>query len=139
MANSDIKLSNGNSVSLTFPNLKRIKELGELLGIDILAKGLGEDYSKTLPNVLFDEIKSIEVLSLCVDNCPSDILEFITPADFDLIVTTFFFKGKTGSVILPSEYKFLSDLSNPAIGLNHLKDTLSTSQSTMPVTEAQTE
>ncbi|GEM_PF-4053299 len=124
---SNVILSNGESVALAFPSLARMKKLSALLGADLFSEGLTNvKYSA----IFQDENRPAEILSLCLsEGAPSDLLNRVTPADFDLIVTAFFFKGKTVSVNLSGELSVLRSCTGSGMLLRRLKDMLSTSPS----------
>jgi len=132
-----VVLSDGEQINLAFPSLREVKKLSNLLGIDLFADGLKK---VRYGSILLDENKPFEIMKVCLgEEITADILEKITPSDFDLIITAFFFRAKTASVNLSGELNVLRNFTDQGSVLARLNTIPSTSPSSQPQMESRTE
>ncbi len=119
-----VTLVTGEQYVLGFPSLRKIKKLSALLEVDLFTEGLKNvRYGAILQN----ENRLMEIVNLCFQEKVADeFLDTITPSDFDLIVTAFFFRAKIASVRLAGELDVLRSITDYDTLLSRLKDMNST-------------
>ncbi len=132
-----VTLGNGEQYELAFPSLRKIKKLSALLEVDLFTEGLK---NVRYGAILQDESRVMEIVRLCFrENVTDEFLDNITPSDFDLIVTAFFFRAKIASVRLAGELDVLRSITDSDSLLNRLKDMNSTLPSSQLQKDVRTE
>ncbi len=132
-----VTMATGEKYELAFPSLRKVKKLSGLLEVDLFTDGLKNvRYGK----IFQEENRLMEILGVCFrEKVTEDVLENITPSDFDLIVTAFFFRAKIASVRLAGDLDVLRNITDSEAVLNRLKDMNLTLHSSRLQRESRTE
>lgn len=128
-----IKVHNGKEYEFSFPNLHRVKKVGDILGANLIKDGL----EKIKWEELYDnEKKILESFKIIFKTEITDSsIEDFTPADIQLVLYGFFLRVKRASVNVSEDMQTLKDIINHPAGKSVPMGMSSTSQSIPVLTE----